>query len=89
MRACATTPTIPGPSRAAPGGRRRSPITPMASRPRARSKVWPHRAGRSRRGRQARIARDELMIAVVGAIDEQGAASLVDKAFADLPAKAL
>ena len=33
------------------------------------------------------IARDELMIVVVGAIDEQGAANLVDKAFADLPAK--
>ena len=33
------------------------------------------------------IARDELMIAVVGAIDERGAAALVDKAFADLPAK--
>jgi len=33
------------------------------------------------------IARDELMIAVVGAIDEKGAAALVDKAFGDLPAK--
>jgi len=33
------------------------------------------------------VARDELMIAVVGAIDEQGAANLVDKAFADLPAQ--
>jgi zinc protease len=33
------------------------------------------------------IARDQLLIAVVGAIDEQGAAALVDKAFADLPAK--
>jgi zinc protease len=33
------------------------------------------------------VARDELMIAVVGAIDERGAAALVDKAFADLPAK--
>ena len=34
------------------------------------------------------IARDQLMIAVVGAIDEKRAAELVDKAFADLPAKA-
>ncbi len=34
------------------------------------------------------IARDQLMIAVVGAIDEKGAAALVDNAFADLPAKA-
>ena len=33
------------------------------------------------------IARDELMIAVVGAIDEKGAAALIDKAFGDLPAK--
>jgi zinc protease len=33
------------------------------------------------------IARDQLLIAVVGAIDEEGAAALVDKAFADLPAK--
>jgi zinc protease len=33
------------------------------------------------------IARDQLLIAVVGAIDEQGAAALVDRAFADLPAK--
>ena len=33
------------------------------------------------------IARDQLLIAVVGAIDEDGAAELVDKAFADLPAK--
>jgi zinc protease len=32
------------------------------------------------------IARDQLLIAVVGAIDEDGAAALVDKAFADLPA---
>ncbi len=35
-----------------------------------------------------RIARDRLVIAVVGAIDEDGAAALVDKAFADLPARA-
>src|SRR5271154_1208893 len=33
------------------------------------------------------IARDQLLIAVVGAIDERDAAALVDKAFADLPAK--
>src|SRR5580704_3744656 len=33
------------------------------------------------------IARDQLLIAVVGAIDEKEAAALVDKAFADLPAK--
>lgn len=33
------------------------------------------------------IARDQLLIAVVGAIDEKGAAALVDRAFADLPAK--
>jgi zinc protease len=33
------------------------------------------------------IARDELMIAVVGAIDEKGAAALIDKAFGDLPAE--
>jgi zinc protease len=33
------------------------------------------------------IARDQLLIAVVGAIDEKDAAALVDKAFADLPAK--
>ena len=33
------------------------------------------------------IARDQLLIAVVGAIDEDGAGALVDKAFADLPAK--
>ena len=33
------------------------------------------------------IARDQLLIAVVGAIDEKGAAALVDKAFADLPAR--
>jgi zinc protease len=33
------------------------------------------------------IARDQLMIAVVGAIDEKDAAALVDKAFADLPAR--
>jgi zinc protease len=33
------------------------------------------------------IARDELMIAVVGAIDEAGAGALIDQAFADLPAK--
>jgi zinc protease len=34
------------------------------------------------------IARDQLVVAVVGAIDERGAAELVDKVFADLPAKA-
>jgi zinc protease len=34
------------------------------------------------------LARDQLVIAVVGAIDEKGAAELVDKAFADLPARA-
>ena len=33
------------------------------------------------------IARDQLLIAVVGAIDEKDASALVDKAFADLPAK--
>ena len=33
------------------------------------------------------IARDQLLIAVVGAINEKDAAALVDKAFADLPAK--
>jgi zinc protease len=32
------------------------------------------------------IARDQLLIAVVGAIDEETAAALIDKAFADLPA---
>ena len=32
------------------------------------------------------IARDKLLIAVVGAIDEEAAAALVDRAFADLPA---
>jgi zinc protease len=39
--------------------------------------------GAAKRG----IARDQLLIAVVGAIDEEGAAALIDKAFADLPAK--
>ena len=34
------------------------------------------------------LARDQLVIAVVGAIDEKRAGELVDKAFADLPAKA-
>ncbi len=34
------------------------------------------------------MARDELVIAVVGAIDERGAAELVDRVFADLPPKA-
>src|SRR5271166_2809689 len=34
------------------------------------------------------LARDQLVIAIVGAIDERGAADLADKAFADLPAKA-
>jgi zinc protease len=34
------------------------------------------------------IARDQLLVAVVGAIDEKGAAGLVDTIFADLPAKA-
>ena len=33
------------------------------------------------------IARDQLMIAVVGAVDEKNASALVDRAFADLPAK--
>ncbi len=33
------------------------------------------------------IARDRLVVAVVGAIDEKGAADLVDRAFADLPAE--
>src|SRR6516225_535515 len=33
------------------------------------------------------FARDQLLVAVVGAIDEGGAAALVDKAFADIPAK--
>ncbi|HSV01373.1 MAG TPA: pitrilysin family protein [Roseiarcus sp.] len=33
------------------------------------------------------IARDQLLIAVVGAIDEKEASALIDKAFADLPAK--
>ena len=33
------------------------------------------------------IARDQLVVAVVGAIGEKGAADLVDRAFADLPAK--
>ena len=32
------------------------------------------------------IAREKLVIAVVGAVDEKGAAALVDKVFADLPA---
>jgi zinc protease len=35
-----------------------------------------------------RLARDQLVIAVVGAIDEQRAANLIDAAFADLPPKA-
>jgi zinc protease len=35
-----------------------------------------------------RIARDQLLVGVVGAIDEAGAAALVDKVFADLPARA-
>ena len=39
------------------------------------------------RAAQHGLARDELLVAVVGAIDEKGAAALVDKAFADLPAK--
>ena len=34
------------------------------------------------------IARDKLVIAIVGAIDEAGASALVDKVFADLPAEA-
>src|SRR5208337_2096027 len=34
------------------------------------------------------IARDKLVIALVGAIDYNGAAALVDKVFADLPAQA-
>jgi zinc protease len=34
------------------------------------------------------LARDQLVVAVVGAIDEKSAGDLVDKAFADLPAKA-
>jgi zinc protease len=34
------------------------------------------------------LARDQLVIAIVGAIDEKGAAELVDRAFADLPARA-
>jgi zinc protease len=33
------------------------------------------------------ISRDQLLIAVVGAIEEKEAAALVDRAFADLPAK--
>jgi len=33
------------------------------------------------------IARDQLVVAVVGAIDEKAAADLVDRAFADLPEK--
>jgi zinc protease len=33
------------------------------------------------------LARDSLVIAIVGAIDEKGAAALADKVFADLPAK--
>ena len=33
------------------------------------------------------LARDRLLIAVVGAIDDKGAAALVDKAFGDLPEK--
>jgi zinc protease len=33
------------------------------------------------------LARDRLLIAVVGAIDEKGAAALVDKAFGELPEK--
>ena len=33
------------------------------------------------------LTRDSLVIAVVGAIDEKGAAALADKVFADLPAK--
>ena len=34
------------------------------------------------------LARDQLVVAVVGAIDEKSAGELVDRAFADLPAKA-
>jgi zinc protease len=34
------------------------------------------------------LARDQLVIAIVGAIDERGAANLIDKVFADLPARA-
>ena len=34
------------------------------------------------------IAREQLHIAIVGAIDEKGAAALVDEVFADLPARA-
>ena len=33
------------------------------------------------------LARESLVIAIVGAIDEKGAAALADKVFADLPAK--
>jgi zinc protease len=38
------------------------------------------------RAAKSGIARDQLLIAVVGAINERDAAALVDKAFADLPA---
>jgi len=37
---------------------------------------------------KTQLARDELVIAVVGAIDEAGVAKLADRVFADLPAKA-
>ena len=47
----------------------------------------PHRAADLVTAAKRQIARDELMIAVVGAIDERGAAELVDKVFADLPAE--
>ena len=33
------------------------------------------------------IARDQLLIAIVGAIDDKGAAALVDEPFAELPAE--
>ena len=63
----------------------RSPLWPGGQRDAGNARA--HRAGRLINAAKRGIARDQLLIAVVGAINEKDAAALVDKAFADLPAQ--
>ena len=67
---------------------RLSPATHTACRPKARIDTLARieRADLVAAAKRT-LARDQLVVAVVGAIDEKGAAELVDRAFADLPAK--
>ena len=88
MPGSGTTPTIRERLPRAPGGRTPFPAILTGFPPKAALETLARveRADLVAAAKRT-IARDQLVVAVVGAIDEKGAAELVDRAFADLPAK--